>query len=127
MDDQTRPLGRPVAAADGLRADRPRQGRPDQHLRQARRRCADQARPRGRDRHQAESGPVLKDMPIMKLRTLALAMALTFGPVAAVTLPGVSLAQSQASKQAVDAAKAAGKVGEQGDGYLGIIADADSA
>src|SRR5207253_9148875 len=75
----------------------------------------------------AESGPVLKDMPLMKLRTLALALALTAGAVAAAAVPVVVMAQSQASKQAVDAAKAAGKVGEQGDGYLGILADADSA
>jgi uncharacterized protein YdbL (DUF1318 family) len=66
-------------------------------------------------------------MPIMKLKTLALALALTCGAVVAVSLPSAVLAQSQASKQAVDAAKAAGKVGEQGDGFLGIIADADSA
>ena len=63
----------------------------------------------------------------MKLRTLMLALALTSGAAAATVLPAVAYAQSQAAKQAVDAAKAAGKVGEQGDGYLGIISDADSA
>jgi uncharacterized protein len=63
----------------------------------------------------------------MKLRTLMLALALTAGAAAATVLPAVAYAQSQAAKQAVDAAKAAGKVGEQGDGYLGIISDADSA
>ena len=63
----------------------------------------------------------------MKFATLMLAIALTTGTAAAVALPAVAVAQSAAAKAAVDAAKAAGKVGEQGDGYLGIIADADSA
>ena len=64
----------------------------------------------------------------MKLRPLMLALALSASALAALAIaPAAATAQSQAAKQAVDAAKAAGKVGEQGDGYLGIIADADSA
>ena len=64
----------------------------------------------------------------MKLRPLMLALVLSAGTLAVVTvLPAAATAQSQAAKQAVDAAKAAGKVGEQGDGYLGIIGEADSA
>ena len=35
---------------------------------------------------------------------------------------GAGLAQSAASKAAVDAAKASGVVGEQGDGFLGLVA-----
>jgi uncharacterized protein YdbL (DUF1318 family) len=61
----------------------------------------------------------------MKLRTLMLALATSAAAPAMLVTP--AQAQSQAAKQAVDAAKAAGKVGEQGDGYLGIIGDADSA
>jgi uncharacterized protein YdbL (DUF1318 family) len=64
---------------------------------------------------------------MMKLRPLFLALALTCGALGAVAAPTIAAAQSQAAKAAVDAAKAAGKVGEQGDGYLGIVADADSA
>lgn len=63
----------------------------------------------------------------MNIKPILLALALTAGAVSAAALPAVSYAQSQGSKQAVDAAKAAGKVGEQGDGYLGIVTDADSA
>jgi uncharacterized protein len=63
----------------------------------------------------------------MKLRTVMLALALATSAAAPVLLAIPAHAQSQAAKQAVDAAKAAGKVGEQGDGYLGIISDADSA
>ena len=39
---------------------------------------------------------------------------------------GAALAQSAAAKAAVDAAKAAGTVGEQADGYLGIVAGGDA-
>lgn len=48
----------------------------------------------------------------------------TFGVVvAAVTLisAGAAFAQSAAAKATVDAAKAAGQVGEQADGYLGLV------
>src|SRR5207237_5098596 len=49
------------------------------------------------------------------------------GATTATSLPAIALPQSQAAKAAVDAAKAAGKVGEQGDGYLGFVAEADPA
>lgn len=39
--------------------------------------------------------------------------------------PTVAVAQSASAKAAVDAGKAAGKVGEQGDGYLGFVAGSD--
>jgi uncharacterized protein YdbL (DUF1318 family) len=38
-----------------------------------------------------------------------------------------ALAQSAAAKAAVDAAKAQGVVGEQGDGFLGIVSGGDAA
>lgn len=40
---------------------------------------------------------------------------------------GAASAQSAAAKAAVDAGKAAGTVGEQADGYLGIVAGGDAA
>jgi len=53
---------------------------------------------------------------------LALSLAMTGGTLLAVTLPSVpATAQTAAQKAAVDAAKAAGTVGEQGDGYLGFV------
>jgi uncharacterized protein YdbL (DUF1318 family) len=51
------------------------------------------------------------------LRRLFIALALFAG--LAVASP--ALAQSAAAKAAVDAAKAQGVVGEQGDGYLGFV------
>jgi len=63
----------------------------------------------------------------MKLRPILLALALTTAAAAPLIVPAVAAAQSQAAKAAVDAAKAAGKVGEQGDGYLGFVSDADPA
>ncbi|WP_297512414.1 YdbL family protein [uncultured Caulobacter sp.] len=39
----------------------------------------------------------------------------------------LALAQSPAAKAAVDAGKAAGTVGEQADGYLGIVSGGDAA
>src|SRR5262245_46975728 len=55
-------------------------------------------------------------------RALALSLAMTGGAFLAVTLPSVpAAAQTAAQKAAVDAAKAAGTVGEQGDGYLGFV------
>ena len=55
-------------------------------------------------------------------RVLALSLAMTGGTLLAVTLPSVpATAQTAAQKAAVDAAKAAGTVGEQGDGYLGFV------
>jgi len=41
--------------------------------------------------------------------------------------PGAVLAQTAADKAAVDAAKAQGVVGEQGDGFLGIVGSGDAA
>jgi uncharacterized protein YdbL (DUF1318 family) len=53
-----------------------------------------------------------------KIAIAAAALMLAAGPV---------LAQGAAEKAAVDAAKAAGTVGEQGDGYLGIVSAAPPA
>jgi uncharacterized protein YdbL (DUF1318 family) len=66
-------------------------------------------------------------MTAMKLRPILMALTIAAGAAAVVAAPSLSFAQSQAAKATVDAAKAAGKVGEQGDGYLGIVADADTA
>lgn len=64
----------------------------------------------------------------MNIRGLMLALATATLALGAVAAPTISVAQSQAAKQTVDAAKAAGKVGEQGDGYLGFVTgDADTA
>lgn len=52
-----------------------------------------------------------------------LAIAAALGAVAAAPV----MAQSAAAKAAVDAAKSAGTVGEQADGYLGIVSDGDAA
>lgn len=51
------------------------------------------------------------------IRALALAVVLTFGSGVA----DFAMAQSPADKAAVDAAKARGVVGEQSDGFLGIV------
>lgn len=51
-----------------------------------------------------------------------LALAASLGAVA---LP--VLAQSAAAKAAVDAAKASGVVGEQADGYLGVVSGGDAS
>jgi len=48
-----------------------------------------------------------------------------FAAMALLTLSTPALADLAADKVTVDAAKAAGKVGEQADGYLGIVAGAD--
>lgn len=40
---------------------------------------------------------------------------------------GLAMAQSAAAKATVDAAKMAGTVGEQADGYLGIVSGGDAA
>jgi len=55
------------------------------------------------------------------MTVLALGLSLT---AAGATL---SLAQTPGAKAAVDAAKVAGTVGEQADGYLGIVSGADAA
>jgi uncharacterized protein len=55
-------------------------------------------------------------------RMFAVSVALSGGAFLAVTLPSVpATAQSAAQKAAVDAAKAGGQVGEQGDGFLGFV------
>ena len=55
-------------------------------------------------------------------RAFAVSLAISGGALLAVALPSVpATAQSAAQKAAVDAAKAAGQVGEQGDGYLGFV------
>src|SRR5438477_10317463 len=48
-----------------------------------------------------------------------------FAALALLTLSTPAFADLAADKATVDAAKAAGKVGEQADGYLGIVAGAD--
>jgi uncharacterized protein YdbL (DUF1318 family) len=52
---------------------------------------------------------------------------LVLATLAAFSLAGAALAQSDAAKAAVDAAKAHGLIGEQGDGYLGVVGAAPSA
>jgi len=55
-------------------------------------------------------------------RVLAVSLAIAGGAFMSVMLPSVpATAQTPAQKSAVDAAKAAGTVGEQGDGYLGFV------
>ena len=54
------------------------------------------------------------------MTVLAMGLAL-----AAASAP--AMAQSAAAKAAVDAAKVSGTVGEQADGYLGIVAGGDAA
>jgi uncharacterized protein len=55
-----------------------------------------------------------------------LALAASLGAaVSFVALP--ALAQSAAAKAAVDAGKASGTVGEQADGYLGVVSGGDAA
>lgn len=62
----------------------------------------------------------------MKIRALVLALAAT-AMIAGAVAPTALFAQSPAAKAAVDAGKAAGTVGEQGDGYLGIVSGGDTA
>ncbi|HET7086768.1 MAG TPA: YdbL family protein [Rhizomicrobium sp.] len=50
-----------------------------------------------------------------------------FAAVALLALTAPAFADLAADKAAVDAAKAAGTVGEQADGYLGIVSGADGA
>jgi uncharacterized protein YdbL (DUF1318 family) len=50
-----------------------------------------------------------------------------FAAAALVLLSTPAFADLAADKATVDAAKAAGKVGEQADGYLGIVGGADGA
>ena len=50
-----------------------------------------------------------------------------FAAVALLAISTPAFADLAADKATVDAAKAAGKVGEQADGYLGIVGGADGA
>ena len=55
-------------------------------------------------------------------RVLAVSLAIVGGAFMSVVLPSIpATAQTPAQKAAIDAAKAAGAVGEQGDGYLGFV------
>lgn len=55
-------------------------------------------------------------------RLFAVSLAIAGGAFMTVALPSVpATAQTAAQKAAVDAAKAAGQVGEQGDGLLGFV------
>lgn len=54
------------------------------------------------------------------MTVLALGLAMTAAGA------NLAMAQSAAAKAEVDAAKAAGTVGEQADGYLGIVAGGDA-
>ena len=55
-------------------------------------------------------------------RAFAVSLAIAGGASLTVALPSVpATAQTAAQKAAIDAAKAAGQVGEQGDGYLGFV------
>jgi hypothetical protein len=55
-------------------------------------------------------------------RVFAVSLAIAGGASLTVALPSVpATAQTAAQKAVVDAAKAAGQVGEQGDGYLGFV------
>ncbi|ALL11972.1 YdbL family protein [Caulobacter henricii] len=60
---------------------------------------------------------------MMRKTLTVLALGLTLSALGT----GAVLAQSSAAKATVDAAKAAGVVGEQADGYLGIVAGGDDA
>jgi uncharacterized protein YdbL (DUF1318 family) len=64
-----------------------------------------------------------------KLGAVLAAALVVGGPMAAVgVIPAVAAAQSAAAKATVDAAKARGEVGEQADGYLGLVkGSADAA
>jgi uncharacterized protein YdbL (DUF1318 family) len=57
-----------------------------------------------------------------KIGALLAAALIVGGAAAAIgVVPSVATAQSAAAKAAVDAAKARGDVGEQSDGYLGLV------
>ena len=56
-----------------------------------------------------------------KLGAVLAAALATAGMTAVALAPAVATAQSAAAKAAVDAAKARGDVGEQSDGYLGLV------
>ncbi len=62
---------------------------------------------------------LLKNSLIAQIFAASLALAL--GAAIAAGVPATSFAQTAAEKSAVDAAKARGQVGEQGDGFLGFV------
>ncbi|SFJ48496.1 YdbL family protein [Caulobacter sp. UNC279MFTsu5.1] len=55
-----------------------------------------------------------------------LALAASLGAAALPLLASPAFAQSAAAKAAVDAGKAAGTVGEQADGFLGVVSGGDA-
>jgi uncharacterized protein YdbL (DUF1318 family) len=61
------------------------------------------------------------------MKTLRALLLVLFGLALFAAAPGVGLAQTSADKATVDAAKAQGVVGEQADGYLGIVKGSDPA
>lgn len=62
----------------------------------------------------------------MNLRGLMLGLAAAT-LIAGAAAPAAVFAQSGAAKAAVDAGKASGRVGEQGDGFLGVVSGGDAA
>ncbi len=56
-----------------------------------------------------------------------LSLAAALGVAALPVLAPPAFAQSAAAKAAVDAAKASGAVGEQADGFLGVVSGGDAA
>ena len=61
--------------------------------------------------------------PARPLTSVAAALALiAAGTAGAISLAPTAFAQTAAAKAVVDAAKAKGQIGEQGDGYLGVVA-----
>jgi hypothetical protein len=52
---------------------------------------------------------------------------LVFGLMASLAVAGAAGAQTSAEKATVDTAKAAGTVGEQGDGFLGLVSGSADA
>ena len=61
-------------------------------------------------------------MMIRRLFILTAAAAV----IGTAAIPAAAYAQSAAAKAAVDAAKASGQVGEQADGYLGVVSGGDA-
>ncbi len=62
-----------------------------------------------------------------RLRPLALAFALGLAAASAGLLPAPRAWAQSSAKATVDAAKASGQVGEQADGYIGVVGGADAA
>src|SRR6185437_13238449 len=117
------------STARGLYADGESRSRADQYLRQARCRCARAAGQGSPVGDFAKPQPVLIAERILTMavrpRSFAGAfviLALLAAPALCVSLlPQAALAQPMSSKAVVDAAKARGVVGEQGDGLLGFV------